>query len=89
MAAATQHALRGIQLLPWRVRSPDLSPIEHTWDMMKRELTLSPEPTTTIAELQQRVQDAWNSLSQDDTRHLYDCLRPRIHAYIAASYTVC
>ena len=52
MAAAMQHALYGVQL-PWPARSPDLSPIEHVWDTMKRELTLSPEPVTIIAELQQ------------------------------------
>ena len=46
--------------------TPDLSPIEHIWDMMKRELTLSPEPATIIAELRQQVQDAWDSLLQDD-----------------------
>ena len=28
---------------------------------MKRELTLSPEPPTTIAELRQRVQDDWDN----------------------------
>ena len=36
---------------------------------MKRERTLSAEPATTIAELQQQVQDAW-----DDIWHLYDRL---------------
>ena len=45
-AAATQRALHGVQQLPWLARSPDLSPIEHVWDMMKREPTLSPEPAT-------------------------------------------
>ena len=54
--------------------------------MMKRELTLSPEPTTTIAELQQRVQDVCDSLSQNDIRHLYDSLHARIHASVAAFY---
>ena len=70
-AAGMQRALRGVQQqLPWLVKTPDLSPIEHVWDMMKRELTLSPEPATTIAELRQRVQDALDNLSQDDIRHL-------------------
>ena len=77
MAAATQCAFRVVQL-SWPARSSDLSPIEHGRDMMKRELTLSPEPATTIAELRQRVQDAWGNLSQDDIRHLYDRLRARI-----------
>ena len=51
---------------------------------MKRDLTLSLEPATTIAELRQRVQDACDNLSQDDIRHLYDHLHARIHACVAA-----
>ena len=88
-AAVTERALRGLEL-PWRARSPDLSPIEHLRDMMKLELTPSPETVTTIALLRQRVQDAWDSLSQDDIRHLYDRLHSRIQACVVArgSYTV-
>ena len=63
-----------VQLL-WPTRTPDLSPIEHVWDMMKRELTLSPQPATTIAEFRQRVQDALDNLAQDDIRHLYFFMR--------------
>ena len=37
--------------------------------MVKRELILSPESATIIVELRQRVQDAWENLSQDDIRH--------------------
>ena len=57
---------------------------------MKQELTLSSEPATTIDELRQQVQYAWDNLSQDDIRHLYDRLHVRIHACIAArvGYTV-
>ena len=36
-AAAMQYALHGVQL-PWPAGIPDLSPIEHVWDMMKSEL---------------------------------------------------
>ena len=50
-AAATQRGLRGVQQLPWPVRTPDLLLIEHVWYIMKREFTLSPEHATTIAEL--------------------------------------
>ena len=82
-AAATQRAPRGVQQLAWPARFPDLSPIEHVWDMMKLELTHSPEPATTIAELRQQVQDTWYNLSQDDIRHLYDRLNERICACVA------
>ena len=39
---------------------------------------------TTITELRQQVHDAWDNLSQDDIRHLYDHLHARIHVPIAA-----
>ena len=45
--ATTQRALHGVKQLPWPARSPDFSPIEHVWDMIKEE-TLSPEPATII-----------------------------------------
>ena len=38
--------------------------------MMKRELTLSPEPATTTVELREWVQNSWDNLSQDDIQHL-------------------
>ena len=50
-AAVTQCALCRVQELLWPVRSPILSSIEHVWDMVKQEVTLSPEPATTIAKL--------------------------------------
>ena len=82
--------LRGVEHLSWPATIPDLSQIEYVWDMTKRELTLSPDPATTIAELRQRVKDAWDNLSQDDIRQLYDRLRAIIHACVATRgvYTV-
>ena len=88
MAVAMQHALRDVQQLSWPARNPDLSPIEHVWNMMKWELTLSPECATTNAKLRHWVQDAWDNLSQDDIRHLYDhntrlrcCCQKVLHVY--------
>ncbi|GFV12374.1 transposable element Tc1 transposase [Trichonephila clavipes] len=42
----SQHALRGIQMLPWPAYSPDLSPIEHVWDVIGRRLQTLPLPRT-------------------------------------------
>ena len=53
--------------------------------MVKLELTLPPELSTTIAELRQRVQGAWDNLSHDDIRYLCDGLNARMHACVAAS----
>ena len=68
--------------MPWPERFPDLSPIEYVWDMMKPELILSREPANSIAELRQLVHDAWDNLSQDDIRHLYDCVREYMPALL-------
>ena len=46
-AVATQLVLRGVQLLPWPARAPDLSTIEPYWGTLKREFTLSPESAIT------------------------------------------
>ena len=42
---------------------------------------------TTIDELRQRVEDAWVNPSQDDIRHLYDCL-PGIRGTLCIDVTV-
>ena len=87
MASESHRVFLGVQHLPYPGRAPHLSSIEHVWDMIKRELIFL---ATIIAELRQRVQDAWESLSQDDIRQLYDRLHARIHAFFAAreGYTV-
>ncbi|KFM75199.1 Transposable element Tcb1 transposase, partial [Stegodyphus mimosarum] len=43
-ARICQHALQGIQMLPWPPYSPDLSPIEHVWDVIGRRLQTLPLP---------------------------------------------
>ncbi|GFX98452.1 transposable element Tc1 transposase [Trichonephila clavipes] len=35
-ARVAQDFLRHFQTLPWPARSPDLSPVEHVWDQLKR-----------------------------------------------------
>ncbi|GFY31091.1 transposable element Tc1 transposase [Trichonephila clavipes] len=36
-ARVAQDFLRHFQTLPWPARSPDLSPVEHVWDQLKRK----------------------------------------------------
>jgi transposase len=38
-----------VDLLPWPPRSPDLSPIEHVWDLIDRRLTNLHNPPITVA----------------------------------------
>lgn len=72
--------LRAVDTLPWPARSPDLSPIEHVWDMVGRQIR-APQ---NIADLEQQLMNAWQNVSQDDIRNLYHSLARRIQACIAA-----
>ncbi|GFT54369.1 transposable element Tc1 transposase [Trichonephila clavipes] len=42
----SQHALRGVQMLPWPAYSPDLSSIEHVRDVIGHRLQTLPLPRT-------------------------------------------
>ncbi|GFW35678.1 DDE_3 domain-containing protein [Trichonephila clavipes] len=37
-AGVAQNFLRHFQTLPWPARSPYLSPVEHVWDQLKRQM---------------------------------------------------
>ncbi|CAH1990109.1 unnamed protein product [Acanthoscelides obtectus] len=65
-----------VALLPWPPRSPDLSPIEHVWDMMgKRLLNLQP--------LREALVVAWNEIPQEDIDHLIRSMPRRVGECIA------
>ncbi|GBN67052.1 hypothetical protein AVEN_132464-1 [Araneus ventricosus] len=81
-AIVAQHALQSVDMLPWPSRSPDLSPIEHVWDIIGRHLQRHPQPTLTVPVLTDQVKKAWNSMRQTDIRHLYDTMHARLHACI-------
>ncbi|GBL91237.1 hypothetical protein AVEN_195124-1 [Araneus ventricosus] len=50
-AIVAQHALQSVDMLPWPARSPDLSPIEHVWDIIGRQLQRHPQPELTVSVL--------------------------------------
>ncbi|GFV23410.1 transposable element Tcb2 transposase [Trichonephila clavipes] len=71
-----------MQLLPWSAYSPDISPIEHVWDLVGR--LLARDPAASKDELLLRIQAIWNYLPQADIQNLLDSLPCRIAALIAA-----
>ncbi|CAH1992240.1 unnamed protein product [Acanthoscelides obtectus] len=54
-----------VTLLPWPPRSPDLSPIEHVWDMMGRRLLNLQCPPQTLEGLREELVVAWNEIPQE------------------------
>ncbi|UYV83250.1 Transposase [Cordylochernes scorpioides] len=81
-ARITQQALQYVQMLPWPPYSPDLSPIEHVWDIIGRRLHALPQPRSED-ELWQMVEREWRAIPQDAIRTLIDSLPRRVAACIA------
>lgn len=67
-----------INILPWPPRSPDLSPIEHVWDIMGRRLKTLVNPPQTIEDLRHEIQLAWDAITQDEIDHLLDSMPRRV-----------
>ncbi|GFS84358.1 transposable element Tcb2 transposase [Trichonephila clavipes] len=57
-ARVSQDFLRHFQTLPWPARSPDLSPVEHLWDQIKRQMP----SCHSVHDLELAVQDLWAHL---------------------------
>ncbi|UYV84809.1 MPG [Cordylochernes scorpioides] len=81
-ARISQQALQDVQMLPWPLYSPDLSPIEHVWDIIGRRLHALPQPRSED-ELWQMVEREWRAIPQDAICTLIDSLPRRVAACIA------
>ncbi|UYV82515.1 hypothetical protein LAZ67_21002634 [Cordylochernes scorpioides] len=81
-ARISQQALQDVQMLPWPPYSPDLSPIEHVWDIIGRRLHALPQPRSED-ELWQMVEREWRAIPQDAIRTLIDSIPRRVAACIA------
>ncbi|GFT52418.1 HTH_Tnp_Tc3_2 domain-containing protein [Trichonephila clavipes] len=77
-----RHTARtaGVMTLPWPGRSPDLSPVEHVWDQLKRQMPFCPS----VHDLELAAQDLWAHLPQDYIRCLINSMPDRVAACIAA-----
>ncbi|GFY36868.1 transposable element Tcb1 transposase [Trichonephila clavipes] len=82
-ARISQHTLRGVQMLPWPAYSPDLSPIEHVWDVIGRRLQTLPLPRTND-QLWQMAEREWRSIPQNTIHTLIDSVPRRVSWCIAA-----
>ena len=82
-ANISRASLRQIELLPWPARSPDLSPIEHVWDIIGRRLRAASQSVQNIAQLRGQIGQAWSDIPQDEIRNLFDSMPRRVSACIS------
>ena len=74
-----------VPTLPWPARSPDLSPIEHMWDILGRRVrdpTL--DPPATLHDLEVRLVANWQEIQQQEVQNLFDSMPRRVQACIAS-----
>ncbi|GFU92199.1 transposable element Tcb2 transposase [Trichonephila clavipes] len=79
-ARVAQDFLRHFQTLPVPARCPDLSPVEHVWDQLKRQMS----SCHSAHDLVLTVQDLWAYLPHDNIRCLINSMPNRVAACIAA-----
>jgi len=74
----------GITTLQWPSYSPDLNPIEHLWDVMKRRLRQLQPPPTSIPSLRQALHTIWDQFTVHDIQPLIGSMPQRCQAVIRA-----
>ncbi|GFX42076.1 transposable element Tcb1 transposase [Trichonephila clavipes] len=72
--------LHTVITLPWPARSPDLSPIKRIWDHLGWRVG---HPMS-LNELEARLQQIWNEMTQDIIQYLYASMPDRIASCIRA-----
>lgn len=72
----------GVRLLDWPAQSPDLSPIEHLWYILKRNI--GRYHYTSKHELQQKIKEEWQCITKELCYKLVATMPKRIKAVIKA-----
>jgi len=64
--------------------SPDMSPIEHLWDELKRKVYARPHPAAKVQQLEDAVIEEWNAIPQAFIANFVQSMRHRCVALINA-----
>jgi hypothetical protein len=83
-ARSTQEWLdkQPFDILEWPPQSPDLSPIENLWAILKRKLNQYDHPPNGVIELWERIEEKWNEISKEDCLRLVESMPNRIKAVL-------
>ena len=69
----------------WPPYSPDLSPIEHLWDVLDRRLRNHPQPPTTCQALCLVLIQEWNAIPQAEINRLILSMTRHVRAGLNAN----
>jgi hypothetical protein len=82
--ARTWFQDNGVEVLKWPAQSPDLNPIEHLWEHLKRSLNKYPTQPKGILELWDRIQETWDAIPKEVCQNLIQSMPRRIEAVLQA-----
>ena len=68
-----------VEVVDWPARTPDMNPNEHVWDQMSVWMT----PTSTVAELNNAVHQAWAAFRTGRVRTLVESMPRRVRALLS------
>lgn len=74
-----------VNVMDWPSMSPDLSPIEHVWDVLDRRIRRRPVQPQTLRQLEQVLIQEWNNLPLNVIRRYVGSMRRRCAAVINAA----
>ena len=82
--AKTWFESNQINVLDWPAQSPDLNPIEHLWNYVKRQLLKYPTPPAGVHGLWEWLVYEWESIPAEVCQNLIESMPRRLEAVIKA-----
>ncbi len=64
-------------LLKCPSQSPDLNPIEHSWDVVEREICIMDVQLTNLQQLRDAIMSIWKKISEECFQHLVESMPRR------------
>jgi len=66
------------------LQSPDLSPTQHLWDVVERQIRIIDVQPTHLQQLRDAAMSIWTKTSEECFQHLVKSMPPRIKAVLKA-----
>ena len=67
-------------MLPWPAKSPDMSPIEHMWDIIGKRLVWVSASPSSFDQLYQRLEEQWELIPFNVVTNLIDSMSHRVQS---------